>query len=158
MITPLSPNATNRKPASLPLTFEWELLGHGLNWWLSTWWCGCPWSTGKLFAPVLPMWPEEVDPGWRYPELMKEAATERRVSLGHRLLPEMECCIAKHPRFWLGEFKSSFCWLTVKYFAWYHQEPVRSDFAFLWAEQPYRTSSHELSLCTNSTFVQDKYA
>ena len=25
--------------------------------------CGCPWSTGKLFAPVLPTPPEGVGPG-----------------------------------------------------------------------------------------------
>ena len=45
-----------------------ELLGQALNQWLSTWWRGeaGPGGTGKLFAPVLCMWPEGVDPGWAH--------------------------------------------------------------------------------------------
>lgn len=58
-----------------------EMLGHGLNWWLSTWWkdvAGLG-STGKLFAFALPMWSEGVDPGWSHSSLFPEECYIDRV-------------------------------------------------------------------------------
>ena len=40
-----------------------------------------PGSTGTLFAPMLSMCPEEVDPEWSHPRVIEGLATEVRASL-----------------------------------------------------------------------------
>ena len=76
-----------------------ELLGHGLNWWLSTCWrdVAGPGSTGTLFAPVLSRWPEEVGPGWNHLVFIYRPVTERWVSFQPGLHPWKELCISREP-------------------------------------------------------------
>lgn len=103
---------------------------------MSTWWkCVSPQSTGKLFVPALTMWPEMMDPAWSLPGTIKgpvtksvswaQAASWKGVLHSHRSPSSVG---------WVQLF---YVWLLAYLWilAWYHQESVRSNFAFSGSEQ-----------------------
>jgi len=98
---------------------------------------GCAWprehrQTDCTCAPHLTR--QDGAPGLRW-----GLTTERRVSLGPTLLPEMECWVTPKSTStsWVSSFLLSLYdyWSICKYFAYQHWELVRCSFTSLWVKQ-----------------------
>lgn len=76
---------------------------------------GCCWHREhKQTAPVLPTWPQEVDPQQSFPGLLQGSDASGRVFFGSRLFLQNDCYVVKELLYQLGEFNSYFyVWLSV---------------------------------------------